>query len=107
MKNYIIKTGYLNLIRINAVLYILTLIGLISIPAEYLDYFNSFLSITVSLFLILRFNPFYKSKFKNIDKQLVFSSALFIFSTNTINKLIIKHIKNDLLGYLPFFNSFI
>ncbi len=102
MKSNNIKKGYINLIRINALLYFTTFIGLYIIPSKYINLLDIFLRSSISLFLIYRFNPLNKNNFTNIDKQIVFSSALFLFSTTTLNNFIKKKFLN-----LSFLNSFI
>ncbi len=102
MKSKNIKEGYINLIRINALLYFTTIVGLSIIPSKYINFLDIFLRTSISLFLIYRFNPFNKNKFTNIDKQIVFSSALFLFSTTALNNFIRQKLSN-----LPFLNSFI
>ena len=102
MKNYNIKKNYINLIRLNALLYFTTLVGLSIIPSKYINFLDIFLRSSTSLFLIYRFNPFNNSTFNNVDKQIVFSSALFLFSTTALNNFI-----REKLVKLPFFNSFI
>tara|TARA_E500000178_G_scaffold273434_1_gene271813 strand:- start:256 stop:564 length:309 start_codon:yes stop_codon:yes gene_type:complete len=102
MKSKNIKEGYINLIRINALLYFTTIIGLSIIPSKYINFLDIFLRTSISLILIYRFNPFNKNKFTNTDKQIVFSSALFLFSTTALNNFIRQKLNN-----LPFLNSFI
>ena len=53
-----------------------------------LIYLDVFLRTSISLFLILRFNPFNKNEFSDYDKQIVFSSGLFLFSTTALNTFI-------------------
>tara|TARA_B100000085_G_scaffold255240_1_gene254916 strand:+ start:4966 stop:5274 length:309 start_codon:yes stop_codon:yes gene_type:complete len=102
MKSNNIKEGYINLIRINALLYFTTIVGLSIIPSKYINFLDIFLRSSISLFLIYRFSPFNKNKFTNTDKQIVFSSALFLFSTTALNNFIREKLSNS-----PFLNSFI
>tara|TARA_B100000424_G_C22928256_1_gene493802 strand:- start:1231 stop:1539 length:309 start_codon:yes stop_codon:yes gene_type:complete len=102
MKTNNIKKGYINLIRLNALLYFTTLVGLSIIPSKYINLLDIFLRTSISLLLMYRFAPFNQNKFNNIDKQIVFSSAMFLFSTTALNKFIREKIIN-----LSFFNSFV
>ncbi len=102
MKTNNIKKGYINLIRLNALLYFTTLVGLSIIPSKYIILLDIFLRTSISLLLMYRFAPFNQNKFNNIDKQIVFSSAMFLFSTTALNKFIREKIIN-----LSFFNSFV
>ena len=47
----------------------------------------------ISGFLLLRFNPFRKVEFTELDRKIVFSSAIFIFTTTAINSLLIAYLK--------------
>jgi hypothetical protein len=40
----------------------------------------------ISLFLIFRFNPFYKTDFTSFDRKVVFSAGLFLFTTTTLGQ---------------------
>jgi hypothetical protein len=54
------------------------------------DYFIQLLDVTmqyyISLFLIYRFNPLYKTKFNSFDKKVIFSAGLFLFTTTTLGQ---------------------
>ena len=98
MKDKALKKTYINLLKINGFLYLSTLIGLSIIPSEYQIYLDVFLRTSISLFLILRFNPFNKNEFSDYDKQIVFSSGLFLFSTTALNTFI----RNNLSVFFSF-----
>lgn len=55
---------------------------------KYLSQINSLLSIYISLFLIIRFNPFSHSIFTTLDKKIAFSAGLSILFTSSINTLL-------------------
>ena len=40
----------------------------------------------ISLFLIIRFNPFYKSNFTNFDRKVVFSAGIFLITTTALGQ---------------------
>jgi hypothetical protein len=52
----------------------------------------------ISGFLLLRFNPFRKVEFTELDRKIVFSAAIFIFTTTAINSLLITY-KQSLSQY--------
>ena len=81
---YIIFSTYL--------LYFIVLFGLSTQAPTYLSYLEVFIKIYVSLFLIIRFNPFTNTKFTNLDRRIAFSAGLFIFSTSIISELIINYL---------------
>ena len=56
---------------------------------EYLSNLNYFMKLYVCLLLLVRFNPLVSTKFTDFDKRLVFTSALFLLSTTTIEEIIV------------------
>jgi hypothetical protein len=48
----------------------------------------------VSIFLIIRFNPFTKNEFNDLDRRFAFTSGMFIFTTSAIAQLGEKYIKS-------------
>lgn len=100
------QSTYVNLLRFNFILYLFALSGFLIIPTKNLDTLNLFLKTIVSIFLIIRFNPYRKVKFTELDRRIVFSAAVFLFSTTTISIFIkqymknkIKNIKTDILDF--------
>jgi hypothetical protein len=76
-------------------LYFIIALGLSATAPKYLSFLDYYIKIYVSLFLLLRFNPFRKLKFTRLDKQIAFSAGFFILSaTTSINTKIINYIKN-------------
>ena len=55
---------------------------------RYLDTLNLIIKVYVSLFLIIRFNPFIKLKINNFDRKIIFSSGIFLLSTTAITEFI-------------------
>lgn len=56
---------------------------------EYLSNLNYFMKLYVCLLLLVRFNPLVQTKFTDFDKRLVFTSALFLLSTTTLEEIIV------------------
>lgn len=77
---------FLYLINASYVLYIIALLGVGGFAPQYLSYLKSFLKIYVGFLLFINYNPFtYKErKFGEIDRQLVFSSGVFLLLSSTI-----------------------
>ena len=69
----------------------LVFIGIVNNSPSYLETLNFVLKIYVSLVLLIRFNPFINRQFTDFDKKIVFSSALFLISTTTINEVAINY----------------
>ena len=76
-------------------LYLLIALGLSATAPKYLSFLDYYVKIYVSLFLILRFNPFRHVKFTSLDKKIAFSAGVFIlFATTSINQTLISYINN-------------
>jgi hypothetical protein len=89
-------------------LYILTLIGIYNTAPEYLNTLKTFVKIIISLFLIIYFNPYSTHKFTDFDRQIVFTSGIYLLLTTTIidvmrsfvNNNIQNNIKNPMEKYI-------
>jgi len=56
--------------------------------SEYIDVLNFYFRMYVCIFLIVRFHPFRKyHSFSEFDRQVVFTSALLIFTTIGVTKI--------------------
>ena len=72
-------------------MYILSLIGVSVIAPTYLKLFINVAKIYISLLLLWKFNPFHtKYECTKYDKELIFSSALFLLLTTTIGEVLIS-----------------
>ena len=96
LKNY--QTIFLYLLILSYILYALVFIGIVNNSPSYLETLNFVLKIYVSLVLLIRFNPFINRTFTEFDKKIVFSSALFLISTTTINEVAINY--ERIKGYI-------
>jgi hypothetical protein len=74
-------------------LYFLFVIGFANNAPEYLIPLNYYVQIYVSLFLLIRFNPFSNFKFTELDKKIAFTGGLFIISTTILNKSLLDYVK--------------
>lgn len=73
-------------------LYFLFVIGFANNAPEYLIVLNYYVQLYVSLFLLIRFNPFSKVKFTELDKKIAFTGGLFIVSTTILNKSVLDYV---------------
>jgi hypothetical protein len=80
-------------IIINYILYFAIILGVSINAPDYLSSLDYYVKIYISGFLLLRFNPFRKVEFTDLDRKIVFSSAIFIFTTTAINSLLITYLK--------------
>jgi hypothetical protein len=76
---------------ITYLLYFIIAFGLDKRAPDYLNKLDNFIKIYISLFLIIRFNPFRDTKFTELDRKIVFSAAVFVLATTTINKLLTRY----------------
>jgi hypothetical protein len=77
--------------------YILTaffLTGVSTKSKEYLYTIDKYVKIYISLYLLWRFNPFGSIKFVDLDRNIAFSSGLFLFTTTVVNELLQKYFTN-------------
>ena len=81
------------------ILYILTTLGLSAAAPNYLSTFDYFIKIYISLFLLIRFNPFRKLQFTSLDQKIAFSAGLFMFYTTFLSSLLINYVK-DIKNYI-------
>lgn len=71
------------------IVYFLFLAGILTQEPKYLKIIHEYLPIYISLFLIIRFNPFRSVKFTKYDQKIVFYAGTLIFTTSLINNLFI------------------
>lgn len=89
-------------------LYFIAILGISTQAPIYLTYLEIIVKVYVSLFLIIRFNPFSHMKFTHLDKRIAFSAGLFLFSTSIINQLLKKYfinVKSFILDKLKIFEK--
>jgi hypothetical protein len=57
----------------------------------------------VSLFLIVRFNPFTRVRFNELDGKIAFSAGVFLLTTTAINSFLEMYL-DKLKGYIHMFH---
>uniref|UniRef100_A0A6C0H619 Uncharacterized protein n=1 Tax=viral metagenome TaxID=1070528 RepID=A0A6C0H619_9ZZZZ len=77
-------------ILITYITYFALAIGLLQTKPQYLSILSFFVKLYVCFFLIIRFNPLRTVQFSNLDRKIVFSSALFLI-TESVNDLLMKY----------------
>jgi hypothetical protein len=76
-------------------LYFAIALGISAAAPKYLDLVNYYTKIYISIFLILRFNPFTKIRFTSLDKKIAFTAGIFVLlSTFPIYKILISYLTN-------------
>ena len=82
--------------------YFLIFFGIFKINTTYINYLTVYVHIFVSLFLIIRFNPFVKQILKPYDGNIIFGSAILLLFNVVLNE---KGINNA--SPLEFINKYI
>jgi len=77
---------FLYSLRASFILYIIVLLGVGGFAPQYLEYLKSFLRIYIGFLLVIYYNPitYNERKFGEYDRQLVFSSGVFLLLSSTI-----------------------
>jgi hypothetical protein len=63
-------------------------LGLSTNAPQYLDDLQYYVKMYVSLFLIIRFNPFRKVQFTELDGRIAFSAGVFLLATTAIDTVV-------------------
>ena len=89
------ETVFLYSLNASFALYIIVLFGVGGYAPQYLESLKSFLRIYIGLLLFINYNPYtYKQKqFGEFDRQLVFSSGIFLLLSSTIISSIESYIQ--------------
>ena len=93
------KHGFTIIIYLTWVLYFAILLGLSANAPQYLDDLQYYVKMYVSLFLIVRFNPFTRVRFNELDGKIAFSAGVFLLTTTAINSLLEMYL-DKLKGYI-------
>lgn len=87
---------------ISYILYVVVLLGLSYTAPQYLDLLRDFIKIYISLILIIKFNPLVQKNkiMTEFDKQIVFSSGVFLLLTTSITSLVERYLL-DIIDKTP------
>ncbi len=88
-----------------SLIYIALIIGLINDKPKYLTIINDYLPIYISLFLILRFNPYRHVKFTELDRKIAFAAGFFILTTSIINNVVLEYYTKEIKHFLGYKTS--
>jgi hypothetical protein len=81
-------------IYITWILYFLIITGISVSAPKYLNTFDSYVKIYVSLFLLWRFNFFKRNtQFTDLDRKIAFSAGLFLFTTSALNQILVNNLE--------------
>ena len=79
------KTFFESALYLSYILYFVAYFKIGIYTPEYLTVLQSIMKYYVIMFLLIRFNPFVVTKFTDFDRKVVFSSAIFLFTTTAFN----------------------
>ena len=80
---------------ISWIVYFIALFGVSFTQApEYIEWIDKYVKLYISLFLMYHFNPWHKTKFQSVDREIVFEAGLFLFGTTTISTALQTILKN-------------
>ena len=90
------------IIYLTYTLIILSSLGISEYAPKYISELDYYVRIYICLFLIWRFNPLRTHyEFTNLDRKIAFSAGIFIFTTSTINQILmyldIQNVNNILI----------
>ena len=85
--------AYTYIMYLTYFLYFAVFVGLFANAPQYLDDLQFYMKIYISVFLMWRFNMFRKVEFTDLDREIAFSSGLFIFTITVVNNFAQKYIK--------------
>ena len=97
------KHGCSIIIYLTWFLYFAILLGLSANAPQYLDDLQYYVKMYVSLFLIVRFNPFTRVRFNELDGKIAFSAGVFLLTTTAINSFLEMYL-DKLKGFLHMFH---
>ena len=88
---------FLYSLRASFLLYIIVLLGVGGFAPQYLEQLKSFLRIYIGSLLVVYYNPitYSERKFGEFDRQLVFSSGVFLLLSSTIIGSIESYLQNN------------
>jgi FlaA1/EpsC-like NDP-sugar epimerase len=82
-------------IVVTYLLYGLFVFGIFKKAPQYLEVLDYYIKIYISLFLLWRFNIFrYNIHFTELDRKIVFTAGLFLFTTTAVNTILMQYLKN-------------
>jgi hypothetical protein len=85
-------------IVLSYILYAISVFGLSKNAPKYIQTLDSYVKIYICLYLVYRYNPLrkwiFKQKFEftELDRKIVYSSAMFILATTAINSYAIRYL---------------
>lgn len=97
MKTEFFEKFYYTLLYAFYILYVLVILNLAYFRSvtTYLPAIQSALKYFVILFLMIRFNPYSNEKITDFDKNIIFSSSLFLLSTTAVTDAILSYFNKN------------
>jgi len=76
-------------------IYIIGIIGISNNAPIYLEDFDYYVKIYISLFLLWRFNMFRTIKLTELDRKIAFSAGLFLFTSTSIYNMLTGYVQTS------------
>ena len=95
----IYQNVYIYSIYLCYVLYALSFFNLYTGAIDYFHSIRAYLTIYISLFLIVRFNPFTKAKFTDFDRRVVFTAGTFLLTTTALSEIVLSILQQTTKHY--------
>jgi len=76
-------------------IYIIGIIGISNNAPIYLEDFDYYVKIYISLFLLWRFNMFRTIKLTELDRKIAFSAGLFLFTSTSVYNMLTSYVKTN------------
>jgi hypothetical protein len=76
------------LLILTYVVYFGALIGITVVAPQYVSTLDYYIKLYISLFLIIRFNPFVSTEFTKFDKKIAYHAGTFLLATTAFTSII-------------------
>ena len=87
---------YYFLVSILYTIYIVTFLGIYYVNPEYSKYLSIFIRLFISIFLLIRFNPFSKLVINTNDSILISASAFFLLINTGVTEYLYNYVNNKI-----------
>ena len=87
---------YYFLVSILYTMYIVAFLGIYYVNPEYSKYLSIFIRLFISIFLLIRFNPFSKVIINTNDSILISASAFFLLINTGVTEYLYNYVNNKI-----------
>jgi len=87
---------YIWLFAIPYVLYFIAFFGIWYVNPSYIQIISVIMQLYISIFLMIRFNPFIKHEFRQYDDRLIFASAFLLLTNVGVTSFFMEYVVNPI-----------